>query len=123
MPAADLLFTGGAVFSQPSRGRPSTDVAVKDGAIIAVGGAEVRDLAGSGTKVVDLGGGLLVPGFQDAHVHPVQGGMERLSCDLSHLATEAEYLAAVALYANRRRDLSWLTGGGWMLAAFPGGLP
>jgi predicted amidohydrolase YtcJ len=43
--------------------------------------------------VVDLAGGVVLPGFQDAHVHPVHGGIERMRCDLSGLATRAEYLA------------------------------
>jgi len=126
VPSADLVLAGGTVFCPPAgaRGaRPVTHVAVTAGRIVAVGGSEVSDLAGAGTRVVDLAGGLLVAGFQDAHIHPVQGGLERLSCDLSALETQAGYLAAVRDYAARRADLTWVTGGGWMLAAFPGGLP
>jgi len=126
VPSADLVLAGGTVFCPPAgaRGaRPVTHVAVTAGRIVAVGGSEVSDLAGPGTRVVDLAGGLLVAGFQDAHIHPVQGGRERLSCDLSALETQDGYLAAVRDYATRRADLTWVTGGGWMLAAFPGGLP
>lgn len=146
MAAADLLFTGGSAFTDgvesvvghgaaggsavgsastpvPS-GRPTaTTVAVSGGRIVAVGDDRVRDLAGRATTVVDLAGGLLVPGFQDAHVHPVQGGLERLSCDLSPYDTEPAYLAAVGGYAEANPDTPWVTGGGWMLTAFPGGLP
>lgn len=127
MVAADLVFKGGSV-SCPHRSvsggaPPPTRVAVTAGRVSALGGDEVDALVGRGTTVVDLAGGLLVPGFQDAHIHPVQGGRERLSCDLSGLDSQAGYVAAVASFAGRRSDLTWVTGGGWMLAAFPGGLP
>ncbi len=121
MATADIVFSGGSIY--PVSEAPATHVAVEDGRISAVGGADVMDLAGGATRRVDLGGGLLVPGFQDAHVHPVQGGRERLSCDLSQLDSEPAYLAAIAAYAGPRPDLPWVTGGGWMLSAFPGGLP
>ncbi len=122
----DLVFTGGQVFTgDPGRPVERASVAVSGGRIAAVGAdADVRELAGPHTVTVDLGGGLLVPGFQDAHVHPVQGGMERLTCDLSGSSTAPEYLEAVRSYAAvSPPDATWITGGGWMLAAFPGGLP
>jgi predicted amidohydrolase YtcJ len=73
--------------------------------------------------VVDLAGGLLSPGFTDAHVHPVDGGMERLRCDLSEYSTRDQYLAALKQYADARPDLDWVLAGGWAMAAFPGGTP
>ncbi|MGI8577842.1 MAG: amidohydrolase [Nocardioidaceae bacterium] len=127
MVSAELVFTGGAVFrpsDQPAKQtRPATTVAVCGGRITAVGDESIRDLADPRTEVVDMQGKLLVPGFQDAHVHPVQGGLERLSCDLSGLDSAADYLAAVGEYAGSHRSVPWITGGGWMLAAFPQGLP
>ena len=71
-------------------------------------------------RVVDLGGGLAAPGFTDAHVHAVQGGLERIRCDLSDLTTRAQYLARIAAYAARTPELPWILGGGWSMAAFPG---
>jgi predicted amidohydrolase YtcJ len=72
---------------------------------------------------VDLAGGLLAPGFVDAHVHPVQGGLERTRCDLSEGATRDDYLALVRAYADAHPDRPWILGGGWAMAAFPGGTP
>ena len=119
----DLIFTGGTVFT-PAAAQPAlTSVAVRDGMIVAVGGDEVRDLAASSTEVVDLAGGFLLPGFQDAHVHPVEGGLERMRCNLSELRTREEYLAAIRAYAEGHPDAEWITGGGWAMAAFPGGTP
>ncbi|MGI8701960.1 MAG: amidohydrolase [Nocardioidaceae bacterium] len=124
MAAADLVFSGGAVYPATSDNQPPvTHVAVRSGRVAAVGGSEVLELSGPRTRRVDLGGGLLVPGFQDAHIHPVQGGRERLSCDLSGLDTQSAYVDAVRTYAQRTADRAWVTGGGWMLAAFPAGLP
>ena len=126
MTSADLVLTGGAVWLGPGAAghrAPVTHVAVAAGRIVALGDAEVTGLVGPGTRVVDLAGGLLVPGFQDSHVHPVQGGRELLSCNLADDATEADYLRTVGGYAQRRTDLMWVTGGGWMLTAFAAGLP
>jgi predicted amidohydrolase YtcJ len=72
---------------------------------------------------VDLAGGLVGPGFTDAHVHPIQGGLERLRCDLSELATREEYLAEIRSYADRYPEREWVLGGGWAMPAFPGGTP
>jgi predicted amidohydrolase YtcJ len=65
----------------------------------------------------------LSPGFTDAHVHPIQGGLERLRCDLSEHTTREEYLAAIRAYADARPDVPWILGGGWAMPAFPGGTP
>jgi predicted amidohydrolase YtcJ len=122
-PHADLVFTGGSVFTPESAGPPATTVVVSDGVIVAVGGAEVAERAGTPTEVVDLAGGLLIPGFQDAHVHPVEGGLGRMRCDLSEHTTREDYLAAIRLYADSHPDAGWITGGGWAMSAFPGGTP
>ena len=93
---------------------------VSAGRIVAVGEGD----APAGARVVDVDGGLLLPGFTDAHVHPVQGGLERLACDLSGLPFERDaYLRHIADYALAHPDLEWIQGGGWAMAAFPGGLP
>jgi predicted amidohydrolase YtcJ len=118
---AETVFTGTAFTADPVR--PFTDaVAVADGRIVAIGTDDVRDHSGPGTEVVRVEG-LLLPGFQDAHVHPVQGGVERLHCDLSGLAGPEEYLQRVADYTERHPDRTWITGGGWASAHFPGGAP
>jgi predicted amidohydrolase YtcJ len=118
---ADLVFTGGPVLSGDTPVR--TDVAVRGDRIVGIGADAVRDLAGPRTEVVDLAGGLLLPGFTDAHVHPIQGGFERRRCDLSEYETRPEYLDAIRSYAVAHPELAWITGGGWSMAAFPGGTP
>jgi len=118
MAAPELLFRNGAVFDglHHHRGRA---VAVSHGRIVQVVPEEqARTFTGSATTVVDLAGGLLAPGFQDAHVHPIQGGLERIRCDLTELSTVEEYVEAVAAYARRNPDLPWVTGGGWAMPTF-----
>ncbi|MCB0907770.1 MAG: amidohydrolase [Nocardioidaceae bacterium] len=120
---ADLILAGGPVFtSRAVRHRP-TAVAVRDGRIIAVGHDEVLALAGPATDRVDLAGRMLVPGFQDAHVHPAWAGVDLLRCDLSDLITAPAYLERIGDYARANPDLPWLLGGGWSMPAFPGGTP
>ncbi|MFF2211201.1 amidohydrolase [Streptomyces antibioticus] len=129
---ADLLFIGGPVFTPdggestdgaaPPDGRV-TAVAVTGDRITAVGGPELRELAGPRTEVVDLAGRLLLPGFQDAHVHPVPAGLELARCDLTRARTARETLAAVRAYADAHPEREWITGGGWSMEAFEGGTP
>ncbi|WP_405865375.1 amidohydrolase [Streptomyces sp. NBC_00005] len=118
---ADLLFTGGPVLTP--EGRTATAVAVTGDRITAVGHDEVRDLAGPRTQVVDLAGRLLLPGFQDAHVHPVPAGLELTQCDLTGIRTAQETVAAVRAYAAAHPEREWITGGGWSMEAFEGGTP
>ncbi|WP_169576318.1 amidohydrolase [Nocardioides halotolerans] len=109
-----VVLRGGAVFDG-HRHLGRADVLVEAGRIVSVG----SDLHGD--QVVDAA--FVAPGFTDAHVHPIQGGLERLRCDLSELATREEYLAAVRAYADSRPDVEWILGGGWAMPAFPGGTP
>ena len=123
---ADLVFTagtrGGRVFLADAARSTAHAVAVTNGRISAVG-HDVSALVGPHTEVVDLDGGLLVPGFQDAHVHPVWGGLDMLRCDLAELSTREEYLDRIAAYAQEHPDDEWILGGGWQMSAFPGGTP
>ncbi|WP_338702741.1 amidohydrolase [Streptomyces sp. Q6] len=121
--SADLVFTGGPVHTgSPARSR-ATSVAVRGERVVAVGHDEVRELIGPDTEVVDLTGKLLIPGFQDAHAHPVGGGMELGQCDLSGETTLAGYRERIAAYAREHAEAEWITGGGWSMESFPGGLP
>jgi predicted amidohydrolase YtcJ len=111
-------FVNGAVFDGRSYLGPC-EVLVRDGRVVQVSGEVDRTAA----VVVDLAGGLLAPGFIDAHVHAVQGGLERIRCDLAELASREAYLAAVRDYAATHPDVPWILGGGWSMPAFPGGTP
>ncbi len=120
---ADLVLHSGRVFTGSGLHPSATAVAVSDGRVAAVGtDAEVRSWAGPGTQAVDLAGRLVLPGFTDAHVHPVMGGLERLGCDLSEVHGAQAALDRVAAYAAAHPG-EWISGGGWSMADFPGGTP
>ncbi|HHU09984.1 MAG TPA: amidohydrolase [Intrasporangiaceae bacterium] len=126
MTTADLIFRGGPVFTASATRERATAVAVRGDRIIAVGhdgDPWVADLTGPRTEVVDLRGGLLVPGFVDAHVHPVWGGLDLMRCNLADDSTAADYLARIGEYAASHPHAEWILGGGWAMAAFPGGTP
>ena len=122
--AADLVLRGGAVYTLDSARSWAQAVAVRDGSIVYVGSDEgAAAFVGEATRVVELDGRMLLPGFQDAHIHPISGGLRAIRCELGGLATQDAYLKAVAEYAAANPDESWILGGGWSMDAFPGAIP
>jgi len=115
---ADLLILGAPVWTADPA-RPWADaVAVRAGRVAAVGPeTALADLRGPSTRVLRLDGGLVLPGFQDAHVHTAAGGLELARCDL-HEVEPGEYAATVARYAAGHPDAAWVLGGGWVMDAF-----
>ncbi|KJY29057.1 amidohydrolase [Streptomyces sp. NRRL S-495] len=123
MTKADLVFSRGPVHTGDAARTRATGLAVTGGRITAVGHDEVRDLIGPDTEVVDLTGKLLLPGFQDAHIHAVFGGTELAVCDLTGTVGVADYLERIRAYADANPDQEWITGSGWSMESFEGGLP
>jgi predicted amidohydrolase YtcJ len=119
---ADLVFTGGPVHTVDAARTRAGSVAVTGDRISAVGG-DLRAVIGPRTEVVDLRGRLLLPGFQDAHVHAVGAGIELGRCDLTGVTTVAGCLDRVRAHAAAHPRLEWLTGSGWSMETFEGGLP
>lgn len=124
--APDTVFVHGVLFD----GSPATAssvpgaVAVRDGRIVAVGSDDdVLALAGPSTTVVDLAGRLLVPGFQDTHVHPILAASMARRLNVTGERTLAGTLAAIGAYAAAHPDEPWITGWGWNADLFDGGLP
>jgi predicted amidohydrolase YtcJ len=121
---ADLVFVNGDVYAMDAARSWARAVAVRAGEIVAVGtDDEIADLRGDRTEVVDLAGRLLLPGFQDAHVHPVGGGLDMLQCDLNEADSKQAYLDTIAAYARAHPDEEWILGGGWAQDVFPRGCP
>jgi hypothetical protein len=121
---ADLVLLGGRIATMDAARRWVTALAVRDGRLVTVGpDADVRTHIGPRTRIVELRGRTVVPGFQDAHVHPIGGGLDMLRCDLHDSLLAADYLEIVATYARTRPDEAWIRGGGWYMAAFEGGTP
>lgn len=121
---ADLVFTGGDVYTVDAARRWAQAVAVRDGWIAAVGtDADMRPFIGSKTHVVNLGGRLMLPGFQDAHIHPIGGGIELMRCNLAGARTADAYAGIIARYARDHPGAEWILGGGWSMEAFARGTP
>jgi predicted amidohydrolase YtcJ len=120
---ADLLIVGAPVYTADPA-RPWADaVAVRAGRVGAVGPErDLAELRGPSTRVLRLDGGLVLPGFQDAHVHTAAGGLELAQCDL-HEVEPAAYAATVARYAADHPGDPWVLGGGWVMDAFGTGGP
>ena len=111
---ADLVLTNGVVHTvDPARPRAEA-VAVRGNRIVFVGGTvEARALVGPGTRVVDLRGRTVVPGFNDAHAHLLGIGFARLDVDLMGTRSYSEVVQRVAAAAAGRRPGEWIRGRGW----------
>src|SRR6185503_7324956 len=119
-----LVLTGGHVHTVDRSGPRAEAVAVGGERIGAVGtAADVRRHIGPRTRVLDLGGRLLLPGFQDAHVHPISGGVARLQCDLRESRGREGVLATIRAYVAAHPDEEWIVGSGWSMADFENGTP
>jgi predicted amidohydrolase YtcJ len=118
-----MVFRGGLVYTLDP-GLPRAEaVAVRGDRIIFVGETEgVQPLVGPDTEVIELGDGMLLPGFHDTHVHPVAGGIEVARCDLSPAETLLELTSAVSV-CSAAAEGEWLLGGGFLLPLFPDGAP
>jgi hypothetical protein len=124
VPAADLLLTGGKVWTaDPSR--PTAEaVAVRGGRVAFVGSdAEAVRWKGPKTQVVALGGRLVTPGFEDAHLHLMSGARNLERIDLSEETTLAGLTERIRRFATANPDSPWVVGRGWVYGSFPGGLP
>ncbi|SEI15089.1 MULTISPECIES: amidohydrolase [unclassified Leifsonia] len=120
----DVVFVG----DHWSAGLPSSvsgAVAVTGDRITAVARdlQDVEELIIRARRVIPLGDGLLIPGFQDAHVHPIMAGLHMQECALHHLETAEQFLEEISRYAGTHTDKEWITGAGWTFAAFPAGGP
>ena len=113
-PTADLIITNAKVWTVDKANPTAQAVAVLGDRIIAVGSnADVEVLQGPATKVIDAGGKLLLPGFNDAHVHFVSGGLQLDSVQLNDAASADEFVRRIAERAKKTPKGEWIQGGDW----------
>lgn len=94
-------------------------VVVRDDTIVYVGNAAgAKGLTGDATRVMDLGGQLLLPGFIDAHAHPVAGGAYATALSLDTWGTVDDWVEAIAEYAEANQDAELLFGYGFLATTF-----
>jgi predicted amidohydrolase YtcJ len=99
---------------------------VAGGRIEAVGDSgdgQIADLTGPQTQVFDLRGRPLLPGFQDAHVHPAFAGITMIGCNLIGAVSLDEALARISGYADANPQREWIAGSGWRMEWFERGTP
>jgi predicted amidohydrolase YtcJ len=121
---ADLVLTGGHVHTVDAARPRAEAVAVRGERIVAVGtAAEVGQWIGPRTRVVDLNGRLLLPGFQDVHIHPIFAGVDRLQCDVREARGRDGVLETIRTYVATHPDEEWIIGSGWYMADFENGTP
>jgi predicted amidohydrolase YtcJ len=113
-PAADLIITNAKVWSV-DKSRPTAQaVAVLGEYIVAVGSnADVEAWRGAKTQVIDAHGKLLLPGFNDAHVHFISGGSQLDYVQLNDAASPEEFTHRIAEKAHSARAGEWILGGDW----------
>ncbi len=119
---ADLVLKNGGVYTLAEPAWAEA-VAIRGREIVAVGdNAVIEPFVGPETRVVDLGGRMALPGFHDAHMHPISGGEMLLGCSLYGLLTQEEILAKIT-ECVAASDEEWVIGDNWDLGAFPDGNP
>ena len=118
---ADLLITNAVVRTMDTNQPRAEAVAVIGNRIVAVGrNANLAEAAGPRTKIIDARGRLVVPGFNDAHVHFLSGGFQLSQVDLRTADSPAEFTRRIREFAARAKPGAWITGGDWDHERWPG---
>ena len=122
---ADAVYHSGKIYTLDPEQPWAQAVAIRRGRITYVGSDDgVRSFIGPETSVYDLRRRLMLPAFQDAHVHPIYGALEATTCYLGNQADVAGYRSTISAYAAANPDEPWILGGGWSMPEFgPGGSP
>lgn len=111
---ADLLLLNGKIWTGNEKLPEAEALAVLGNRIVAVGAtARIRKLAGANTRVIDLQGRRVVPGFNDAHVHFFDGGAGLASVQLRDAKTPAEFRDRIGAFAKKLPKGRWVLNGNW----------
>ncbi|HYW38604.1 MAG TPA: amidohydrolase [Terriglobales bacterium] len=126
-PKADLIFTHGNIYtgvvaaaSSLAAGKRSEALAVLGDRILAVGTRdEIMKLKGPETKIVDLDGHFVMPGFNDAHMHLASAGLEKMNVNLVGVKTLDEFRERILAQVEKAAPGEWIVGGGWDETLWP----
>lgn len=123
-PSADLVLLNGRVWTGLQDVPSAQAIAIRGNRIFRVGAdREIKKLVGKQTQVIDLEGRLVLPGFNDAHIHFLGGALGLTEVDLTGASTVEEMTRRVAEYARQHPNATWITGRGWEYSPFPASLP
>jgi len=113
-PAADLIIVNANVRTMTAPQPAAEAIAILGRRIIAVGADdEIKKLSGTNTRTIDAQGRLVLPGFNDAHVHFMSGGFQLSSVDLRDAKSPDEFAQRVRDFAAKVPPGRWITGGDW----------
>jgi predicted amidohydrolase YtcJ len=125
-PKADVIFMHANVYTGvPSNAQFSSilreeAIAVRGDRIQAVGkSVDIQKLKGPQTQVIDLGGHFVMPGFNDAHLHLADAGLQKLNVDLTGVKTLDEFRERVLAKVEKAKPGEWILGGGWDETTWP----
>ena len=118
----DLIVINGKVYTADGNGTMAEAVAVQGNKILNVGSnREIQRLRRAQTVVVDAKGGAVLPGFNDAHTHLINGGLSLGEVNLLDATTLTAVKDTIRVWAALNPDRAWMTGRGWYYQAFNGG--
>src|SRR5437016_3572121 len=121
---ASLVIRNGSVYTARADGAVAEAMAISSSRILAVGSRSTIDgYLGPNTRVIDLHGGMALPGFIDTHTHFVWGSLSRTRVALGDAADEREVERRLAAYAKGHPAESWILGGDWVYDTFPASGP
>jgi predicted amidohydrolase YtcJ len=122
---ADTIILHAKIYTLSGKQPWAEALAIKGDKILAVGSdQDIQTYRGSSTKVVDAGGHLVLPGFEDCHIHFMDGSLGLVEVDLSGASSVAEIQRRVIAYAASHPKEPWITGMGWTYPTFgPAALP
>jgi len=112
---ADIVFKNGNVYTANDRAPRAQAIAVKAERIIFVGAnAGAQKFVGQNTRVVDLKGFTVLPGFTDSHQHLSGVGLREMTLNLEGTTSLADFLAKVKARVDQAKPGEWVTGRGWI---------
>ncbi|MBX3299835.1 MAG: amidohydrolase [Acidobacteria bacterium] len=112
--SADIVINNANIRTMDASRTVVRSLAILNGRIVALGAeSDTKPLIGPSTKVIDAGGKTIVPGFNDAHVHFMETGMQLSSVDLRDAKTPQEFVSRIAAFAKKLPKGRWILGGQW----------
>jgi len=116
---AELILTNATVYTVNNKQPSASAIAINNGKIIYVGSNDgAQNYIGTNTKIQNMHKKLILPGFQDAHIHPMEGASlaSFLGCDLVDISAEDDnpehWIAQIKPCANQPTPHNWVMGGG-----------
>ena len=111
---ASLILVNGKMWTENPAQQTAQAVALDGATVLAVGdNAAIRKLAAHDARIVDLQGRLVLPGFNDAHVHLLDGGGSLITVRLGEANSQTEFKQKIAQFAATLSPGAWLRSGQW----------